>query len=106
MNSVVRLGGGEFVVLLPFTDPEGAEVVGRRLLQVVAAQVEDIDGMPIGQTVSASIAMMDRSTTALDAVMKHEDAPLYVAETNDRQRVERWTDEVADTSRMAIVALS
>ena len=50
--------------------------------------------------------MMDRSTAALDAVMKHEDAALYVAEANDRHRVERWTDEVADTSGMAIVALS
>ena len=106
MNSVVRLGGGEFVVLLPFTDLEGAEVVGRWLLEVVAPQVEDVDGMPIRHTVSASIAMMDRSTAALDAVMKHADAALYVAEANDRHRVERWTDEVADTSGMAIVALS
>jgi diguanylate cyclase (GGDEF)-like protein len=94
MDFVARFGGEEFVVLLPATDLEGAEVVGRRLLNSVAAQVVEVDGKRIRYTVSAGIAMMEPGTGGLDTLMKQADAALYVAKANGRNRVERWHDGI------------
>ncbi|MDZ7632843.1 MAG: diguanylate cyclase [Gemmatimonadaceae bacterium] len=74
MDFVARFGGEEFVVLLPSTSIEGAEVVARRLLKSVAAQVVEVDGKRIRYTVSAGIAVMEPGMSGLDELMKRADS--------------------------------
>jgi diguanylate cyclase (GGDEF)-like protein len=106
MDFVARFGGEEFVLLLPSTDLDGAEVVARRLLKSVAAQVVEVDGKRIRYTVSAGIAMMESDMSGLDPLMKRADASLYVAKANGRNRVERWSDQITLPPGMAHIALS
>ncbi len=92
MDFVARFGGEEFVVLLPSTELDGADVVARRLLSSVAAQIVEVDGARIRYTVSAGIAMLDSEMGGLEELMKRADAALYAAKHNGRNRVERWSD--------------
>jgi diguanylate cyclase (GGDEF)-like protein/PAS domain S-box-containing protein len=92
MDFVARFGGEEFVVLLPSTAIEGAEVVARRLLKSVAAQVVEVDGSRIRYTVSAGVAVMEPGMNGLDELMKRADSALYLAKHRGRNRVERWSE--------------
>ncbi len=92
MDFVARFGGEEFVVLLPATTIEGAEIVGKRLLKSVAAHVVEVDGKRIRYTVSAGIAVMEPEMDGLEALMKRADAALYLAKHGGRNRVERWNE--------------
>jgi diguanylate cyclase (GGDEF)-like protein/PAS domain S-box-containing protein len=96
MDFVARFGGEEFVVLLPATTIERAEVVAKRLLKSVAAQRVEVDGKRIRYTVSAGIAVMEPGMDGLEALMKRADAALYLAKHNGRNRVERWSELVAN----------
>jgi len=96
MDVVARIGGEEFVVLLPGTTLEGAEMVAERLCRNIAQQVVDVDGVAIRYTVSAGVAEMEPGVAGLDALVKRADMALYSAKTHGRNRVERWR---ADTTR-------
>ena len=98
MDVVARFGGEEFVVLLPSTTLENAELVATRLLRSIASQKVVVDGKRIRYTVSAGIATMERDWHGFDTLMKNADAALYLAKRNGRNRVERWTAQVAELS--------
>lgn len=95
MDCVARFGGEEFVVMMPSTSIEGAQVVARRLLTSIAAQVVEVDGQRIRYTVSAGIAVMDASMSGFDTLMKRADTALYAAKRNGRNRVEAWSEKLA-----------
>ena len=104
IDVVARFGGEEFVVLLPSTSVEGAEVVATRLLRSIAAQKVVVDGKRIRYTVSAGIATMERGWHGFDTLMKNADAALYHAKRNGRNRVERWRpDEPAAFPPLTLV---
>ena len=88
---VARIGGEEFVALLPGTTLEGAEIVAARLCQRIASQTVDVDGTPIRYTVSAGVAVMEAGVENLEDLFKRADAALYQAKSSGRNRVERWT---------------
>ena len=95
IDVVARFGGEEFVVLLPSTSIEGAEIVATRLLRSIAAQKVIVDGKRIRYTVSAGIATMDRDWHGFNTLMKNADAALYLAKRNGRNRVERWRADMS-----------
>ena len=88
---VARIGGEEFVVLLPSTDLAGARAVADRLRQRVEAHSVDFEGCPIRCTVSAGVAAMDDGVADLDALMKRADQALYAAKAAGRNRIECWS---------------
>lgn len=94
MDVVARLGGEEFVILLPSTTPEGAEVVATRLLKSIAAQQVIVDGKRIRYTVSAGVATMQPGWKGIDELLKRADAALYHAKRSGRNRVERWAPDL------------
>ena len=94
---VARIGGEEFVVLLPGSSLEGAAAVASRLCETIAVQAVDVDGNAIRYTVSAGVAVIDDGIKDLDALIKRADAALYAAKTRGRNRVECWSPELAAT---------
>jgi len=92
VDVVARVGGEEFILLLPDTTIEGAEALASRLCQSVADGPVEIDGLSISYTVSAGVAQMQVGVAGVDALIKRADAALYRAKTLGRNRVERWCD--------------
>ena len=86
-DSVGRLGGEEFGVLLPDVDVEGAQVVAERIRAMVSARPLGPPG--VGHvTISIGIAMgpQDRRDNE-DALLRRADEALYAAKRNGRNRV-------------------
>jgi diguanylate cyclase (GGDEF)-like protein/PAS domain S-box-containing protein len=85
---VARVGGEEFMVMLPSTGQAGALSVATRLLQAVEAQTVEVDGNAIRYTVSAGVATMDAGISGLDVLIARADVALYEAKRRGRNRVE------------------
>ncbi|CAN5164669.1 hypothetical protein BH11PSE9_BH11PSE9_15600 [soil metagenome] len=100
IDVVARLGGEEFVVLLPGTSVEGAEAVAQRLCESLAAHAVEVGGVPIHCTVSAGVATMEEGVADVDELIQRADAAMYAAKANGRNRVERWR---ASLRRVALV---
>ncbi|ACS80153.1 diguanylate cyclase [Maridesulfovibrio salexigens] len=92
VDIIGRLGGEEFAVGLPETDLKGAMLLAERLRVVLEeASVELPDGGIVDFTVSLGVAVLDRSITDVDVLLKHADLALYAAKENGRNRVEAYT---------------
>lgn len=71
---IARIGGDEFVVLLPETDALTAQIVAPRLRQCLLAQVASLD-LPI--TFCLGVATAASSHEALDSLVRKADALMY-----------------------------
>lgn len=80
---LARIGGEEFVALLPDLDAEGAQQVAERIRRAVA----DIDA-PTAITISAGVTQA-RNGEALKATTDRADSALLAAKRRGRDRVER-----------------
>jgi len=78
-DSVGRLGGEEFCLLLPGCDGAGAEALAQRVCAAVAAS------QPL--TVSIGVALVDAAAESSDDALARADAALYRAKREGRNRV-------------------
>jgi diguanylate cyclase (GGDEF)-like protein len=84
-DSVGRLGGEEFLVVLPETDADAALVVGERLRRAIAAlEVVGRGGAPTSMTVSVGVVTLRPEIETLDALIDLADAALYAAKAAGR----------------------
>ena len=88
-----RLGGEEFVALLPATLPE-ATIAAERVRAAFAAASIVRNGQRIAATVSIGVASGSPST-AMDLLITRADQALYRAKANGRDGVETANDEPA-----------
>jgi two-component system cell cycle response regulator len=83
-----RLGGEEFVVIMPDTDIKRAHQIGERLRACVAA-----DDFPIGRdqgvrvTVSIGLGTLESLQDTPETMFKRADNALYAAKRRGRNRV-------------------
>lgn len=84
-DSVARLGGEEFAVLMVGTDPAGAAVVAERLRARIAGHVFGATGDTL--TVSIGIASAPEDARTPDALFRLADQALYAAKALGRDRV-------------------
>ncbi len=88
VDLVGRLGGEEFVVVMPETSLGGAIVVAERLRVAVADEPFILQGksdkLPI--TISVGIAMTGEGTDTQDTLLKRADEALYAAKNAGRNR--------------------
>ncbi len=83
-----RIGGEEFIVVLPNTDAFTAEKIGERLRRAVASKSFTI-GTPslVPVTISAGIATLAGMDDTLEKLLKRADSALYRAKREGRNRV-------------------
>lgn len=86
---VARLGGEEFVVVMPDTDGENALAVSERL-RARMADVPFSVSAPVGGitvTISIGVAVGGRVGDTVDGLLKRADEALYAAKNSGRNRV-------------------
>jgi diguanylate cyclase (GGDEF)-like protein len=86
-----RLGGEEFVTLLPNTGAQDAIWLAERVRLATEAASHTVDAHTIRMTVSAGVASLNEGTTALDAFLSMADNALFRAKAAGRNRVELST---------------
>ena len=82
---VVRVGGEEFVVLMPGADRVTAETVAERLRAVVADKAFIVEGEALAVTVSIGIAA--GALAASHGLLAQADAALYASKRRGRNCV-------------------
>jgi diguanylate cyclase (GGDEF)-like protein/PAS domain S-box-containing protein len=100
VDTVARIGGEEFAVLLPSTGLAQAVAIAERLCVAVSTRLVAVDGAEIAYTVSAGVAVLEGETGAepgnIDALIKRADAALYHAKNAGRNRVAAWNPDLPD----------
>ena len=87
-NIVARIGGEEFVLILPETDLEQAQDIAERLRTDVEAMQVVFEGHLIDTTVSIGVAARSPEHGGYNDLMAAADRALYRAKTRGRNRVE------------------
>jgi diguanylate cyclase len=83
-----RIGGEEFVLVLPQTLLPGAVSAVERLREAIASATFDYDGHALPQvTVSLGLVALERSANSLELLARADDA-LYAAKQSGRNRTE------------------
>lgn len=90
VDVVARLGGEEFVVLLPSCDVQAAMTVAQRLCDQIAAHPVVVEDTSVRYTVSAGVATMDADVESVDAFIERADRAMYAAKAAGRNRVACW----------------
>ena len=82
-----RLGGEEFVVLLPDTDLETARHIANRFIRALAATPIDIGGREVNITATAGVVERLPEETALESLVQRADAAMYRGKKAGRNQV-------------------
>jgi diguanylate cyclase (GGDEF)-like protein len=88
MDSILRFGGEEFVILLPETSGHQAMIPGEQFRELVAAArfFMPPDSLQVSVTISIGIAGYREGDT-IDDVIRHADLAMYAAKKGGRNRV-------------------
>ena len=90
-DTVGRFGGEEFVVVCEQTDPEGAELLARRVRQELAATTFVTKDGPLRVTCSVGVATYPQGGNDWDELFKSTDEALYASKRAGRDRVTSWS---------------
>ncbi|EJM22177.1 diguanylate cyclase (GGDEF) domain-containing protein [Pseudomonas sp. GM21] len=83
---VARIGGEEFLILLPNTDLTGAHTMAERLLQILRDSTLDYAGTRIGVTCSIGVTAWRGPEDNIQAMLIRADLLLYQAKQQGRDR--------------------
>jgi diguanylate cyclase (GGDEF)-like protein/PAS domain S-box-containing protein len=87
-DTLGRLGGEEFAILLPQTGSEQASEVAERLCQLIAdTEIPMPQGLPLHFTISIGVASLRNHSTNIDTLLNKADTALYEAKRSGRNRV-------------------
>jgi diguanylate cyclase (GGDEF)-like protein len=86
---LARVGGEEFVLLLPDATGEQAAIRAEAMRQRLETMPFEIDGASIRVTVSVGVSEATTETTSIGDLMKRADQALYQAKRDGRNRVRR-----------------
>ena len=92
-DTVSRLGGDEFILLLPRTDAHGAALVARKLLDVIAEPYK-IQHYDLSQTASIGIAIYPNDGLDMETLSKNADTAMYRAKQEGRRGYRFFTQEM------------
>ncbi|WP_180125414.1 sensor domain-containing diguanylate cyclase [Rhodoferax sp. BLA1] len=94
LDTAARVGGEEFVVLLPETNHTSACAVAESLRQAVASKQVPTNetGVSISFTVSIGVATLQGGAMSFDQLFNNADKALYRAKQSGRNNVQSWDD--------------
>lgn len=84
---VARIGGEEFLVILPHSNQEQGSSVAEAIRSGFALEIIPAPKGAFHGTVSAGVAVASGSSEALDDLLRRADDALYAAKNNGRNRV-------------------
>jgi diguanylate cyclase (GGDEF)-like protein len=89
IDTLVRYGGDEFVVVLPESTEGGAEAAAERMRRVVAQGTlgDRRTGVPLRVTVSVGVACFPRDGATAEGLVRSADRSMYQAKALGRNRV-------------------
>ncbi len=105
LDLIGRIGGEEFVALLPSISTETAMEIAERVRSTFETEAGEISGHPVAATVSIGLAHTTQAGYDFDALYTIADTALYQAKQKGRNRVEtgRPIREVLD-QRLGMIA--
>jgi diguanylate cyclase (GGDEF)-like protein/PAS domain S-box-containing protein len=92
-DTVTRLGGDEFILLLPGTDAAGAGVAAQKLLNAIAESYQ-VGHHDLTLTASIGIALYPEDGDDLETLSKNADTAMYRAKQEGRQCYRFFTPEM------------
>ena len=92
---LARLGGEEFVVLLPETDQASALILADRIRSAIEATPLTLPEGSIVMTVSIGVGTLSAAEATPESLLQYADKALYVAKERGRNRVVPWTMPLA-----------
>lgn len=91
---VGRMGGEEFAILLPDTDPERAMEIAERLREALAEHITTLeDGSAVNVTASLGVTTLQDHDSPFETLLGQADKALYSAKRQGRNRVCRFDHE-------------
>lgn len=89
VDMVCRIGGEEFVIVLPNINAEAATKIADRMCRSVSGKPFNVGARsgPLAVTVSIGVAAVEGFSDTMDTVMKRADEALYSAKRAGRNRV-------------------
>ena len=89
-DTVGRLGGEEFAIILPETDRDGVGAIAERMRAVIhdSAMARTDEGDPVNVTVSIGFTTLSLENDSFEAALVRADNALYRAKGGGRNRVE------------------
>lgn len=94
-DMAVRLGGEEFVLVLPESSASHALALAERIRSAMGRSTHAIDGEPVICTVSAGVAVAEKPGLSLDTLIRKADNALYLSKRSGRNRVSQTTSSAA-----------
>ena len=100
-DTVARMGGDEFVILLSTISGHGdPRLVAEKLMRVVSAPIE-LDGHRVDVTASVGISLLPQHGRQPDELLKHADSALYRAKASGRNGYLLFNPKMADMPLVA-----
>lgn len=94
---VCRIGGEEFLIILPETDIQNAQIVARKLNHQVKAENWFFAGQSLGRiTISIGISGFGLNGKEPDSIFKAADIALYAAKNNGRDQFKTATSLMSE----------
>lgn len=83
---VARIGGEEFVIVLPETDMDGAIILAERIRERIAGHFTLAQSDPIRVTASFGLSSLSHTDASWDVTLEKADAGLYEAKRTGRNK--------------------
>lgn len=87
LDTVARIGGEEFGILLPETGPKEALILAERLLGAVRAVRVQAAGAELSFTISIGCTQLNSDSRTIEGILKSVDVALYDAKNSGRDKV-------------------
>jgi diguanylate cyclase (GGDEF)-like protein/PAS domain S-box-containing protein len=89
-DTVARMGGDEFVVLLPGADAPTGQMVAEKLLATLCTSLDLGMATPYRPMASAGVAVFPQDGTDIDMLLRNADIAMYRSKQEGRNRVTRF----------------